>query len=245
MNNLPRQKLCEIIAKHGLSLFDDPQRCEGLLRDYCSENSREVNIIVGALKERIPFMLKESSDTVPRGVLIAQLTKRLQDNLSLTKDAAKWGVESWAMALGVIPNEGCKTSEIIEKKPISPIQDSTKSPILSGVITPEDLYGVAVIGGMIAGAIVWGIVTEEIIWAIVGGIVGMIGGAIVGTLIKENGVALFGEIAIELTGGIAGGTAGFISGLLAGEVIKLILGVALGGIIGAIYGMIIRTLGRL
>jgi hypothetical protein len=244
MNNLPRQKLCEIIAKHSLSLCDDPQRCEGLLRDYCNENSSEVNIIIGSLKERIPFLLQESSDTVPRDVLIAQLTKRLEDNLSMTKDAAKWGVESWAMALEVIPSEGCEASKMREKKPINLSPFSTKSPKPSGVV-PKDLYGVAVVGGMIAGTIVWGIVTEEIIWAIIGGVVGMIGGVIVGTLIKENGEALFGEIAIEVTGGIAGGIVGLISGLLTGEVIKSILGVALGVIIGAIYGIIIRTLGRL
>lgn len=240
-----RQKLCELIAKHGLSLCNDPQRCEGLLRDYCSEHYREVSIIVSALKERIPVELQESSDAVPIEMLVARLTKRLQDNQAMDGDAAKWGVESWAMALGVIPNQGCEMSEIRQKKSINTLQEPTKSVNIVSEVTPEDLYGVAIIGGMIAGAIVWGIVAEEIIWAIVGGVVGMIVGAVVGTLIKGNGVARFGEMAIEVTGGIAGGLAGVISGVLAGEVIKLILGVVLGGIIGAIYGMIIRTLGRL
>jgi hypothetical protein len=36
---LPRQKLCELIAnpKYGRTLCDNPQGCEGLLRDFCGQ----------------------------------------------------------------------------------------------------------------------------------------------------------------------------------------------------------------
>ena len=32
MNDVPRRKLCEIIAQYGVSLYDDPIRCEGLVK---------------------------------------------------------------------------------------------------------------------------------------------------------------------------------------------------------------------
>ena len=41
MNELPRQKLCELIGKYGESLCDNPARCEGLLRDVCPHDRRE------------------------------------------------------------------------------------------------------------------------------------------------------------------------------------------------------------
>jgi parallel beta-helix repeat protein len=109
MNDLPRQKLCEIIATYGRSICDDPRRCEGLLRDFCGEYKREVSVLVQALKERVAIDLLTSSDGVPREVLLARLMKRLLDNLALAEDAARWAVESWAVALGVISNAECET----------------------------------------------------------------------------------------------------------------------------------------
>lgn len=49
MNDTPREKLCEIIATYGRAVCDEPRRCEGLLKDYCSEYKREVFVLVSAL----------------------------------------------------------------------------------------------------------------------------------------------------------------------------------------------------
>jgi len=102
MNNLPRQKLCEIIAQYGHSLRDDPRRTEALLRDFCGEYKREIFVLVSALRERVAADLLTLQDSMPHEVLLARLTKRLQDDLALAEDAARWAVESWALALGVI-----------------------------------------------------------------------------------------------------------------------------------------------
>jgi len=102
MNDLPRQKLCEIVAQYGHSLGDDPRRTEALLRDFCGEYKREIFVLVSALGERVAADLLASRDSVPHEVLLAQLTRRLRDNLALAEDAARWAVESWALALGVI-----------------------------------------------------------------------------------------------------------------------------------------------
>jgi len=102
MDNLPRQKLCEMIATYGRSLVDDPRRCEALLRDLCWEHRREVNVLVSALKARVVADLLASSTNMPRDVLLGRLTKRLHDDLAMSEDAARWAVESWAQALGTV-----------------------------------------------------------------------------------------------------------------------------------------------
>ena len=102
MNDLPRQKLCELIAKYGESLCDEPLRCEGLLRDLCGQYRLEVNVLIDAIKERITTDLRSSSDSVPLEVTLARLTKRFQDHRGATSETARWVVESWALALGKI-----------------------------------------------------------------------------------------------------------------------------------------------
>jgi WD40 repeat protein len=102
MNDLPRRTLSELIARYGPSLSGDPRRTEGLLRDFCGEHKREIFVLVSAAEEQVPADLLALWDSVPHKILLAQLTRRLQDNLALARDAARWGVESWALALGVI-----------------------------------------------------------------------------------------------------------------------------------------------
>ncbi len=122
MNELPRQKLCEIIVRYGRSLCEDPQRCEGLLRDLCGQYRKELSALVSALKEGIPAELVSSQNNVPIVVLLARLAKRLQENCALDETAAKWAVESWALALGVISNSNFINSPVSQSpQPVTPI----------------------------------------------------------------------------------------------------------------------------
>ncbi len=102
MSDVPRETLIGIIAKYGFAVCEHPKRCEALLRDLCGEYRREINILMGALEERVPLDLMSSGKGLPREALLARLTKRLQDQLAYTEDAARWAVDSWALALGVI-----------------------------------------------------------------------------------------------------------------------------------------------
>ena len=74
MNELPRQKLCELIAKYGVSLCDEPLKCEGLLRDLCGQYRLEVNVLIDAIKERITADLRSSSESIPIDVSLGRLT---------------------------------------------------------------------------------------------------------------------------------------------------------------------------
>jgi hypothetical protein len=102
MNDLPRHTLTRIIARHGREICDEPKRVEALLRDLCGAHRREINIIAGALEERVAADLIAAGKSVPRDVLLARLAARLRDHLAYTPEAARWGVETWAVALGIL-----------------------------------------------------------------------------------------------------------------------------------------------
>lgn len=102
MSDIPRLKLIEIITQYGRVVIDDPPRVEGLLRDFCGEYKREIHSLMDASRERIPLELRAAFGGTPPPMLIANLTKRLLDNRPMDKDMARWAVETWAIALGVV-----------------------------------------------------------------------------------------------------------------------------------------------
>src|SRR5262249_8061083 len=92
MHDLPRQKLCDLIENHGPGILDDWQRCQAWLRSSCPDDKREVNVLLAALKERVPQELIASGN---EDVAIHRLT----NELALSEEAARWAVESWMQAL--------------------------------------------------------------------------------------------------------------------------------------------------
>jgi hypothetical protein len=99
---VPREKLKELIEKNGDSLFQDRDRCEGLLKDYCAGSRREISAIVGALEERIPLELRSSWQTaMTPEAMRARLVQRLEDNRGLAPEIANYAVDTWSYALGV------------------------------------------------------------------------------------------------------------------------------------------------
>ena len=130
MNNLPRQKLCELILQYGRSLCDDIQRCEGLLRDYCGQYRKEISALIGAAREGIPGELISSKNSVPPVVLLVRLTKKLHENLALDEKAARWAVESWALALGVISSQDLDDISQISVPPQQPNSSLSVSPTI-------------------------------------------------------------------------------------------------------------------
>jgi hypothetical protein len=114
MNEQPRQKLLEIIQRYGSDLYTDPKRCEALLLDLCGTYRSEINALINAQKQRIVTELL-GSPHIPTEVLLARLTKQLQTDLLMNETAARWAVESWAIALG---------KPVIKTDSSAPIPDS-------------------------------------------------------------------------------------------------------------------------
>jgi len=102
MQDVPRQKLIEIVTRFGPQLCDDPKRCEGLLRDYCGSHKREITILVAAIREGVPVELRGSQGAIPHDVLLERCAQRLRNNVGVVPHLARWSVETWALALGVL-----------------------------------------------------------------------------------------------------------------------------------------------
>ncbi|MCP9493859.1 MAG: right-handed parallel beta-helix repeat-containing protein [Pyrinomonadaceae bacterium MAG19_C2-C3] len=106
MKNPARQKLVELIERHGQTLIDDARRCEGLMRDNFPAQRREISVLTSALEERIPAeLLAAKSGSMPRSVLLTRLARRLHDDVAMEMQAAHWTVRTWALVLGVISND--------------------------------------------------------------------------------------------------------------------------------------------
>ncbi|MGD0534657.1 MAG: PEGA domain-containing protein [Methanoregula sp.] len=102
MNNLPRKILCEIIHQNGKTFFKDTVALRGLLDDLCHGNyKKERRCIIDSIAEGIPSALLDRKESIPYDILSAQLTNRLI-NCGFDAQLARWTVESWALALGVI-----------------------------------------------------------------------------------------------------------------------------------------------
>jgi hypothetical protein len=112
MNNLPRQKLVEIVRRHGREIITEPRRCEGLMRDNFPGHRREISVLTAALEERVPSDLLASNESrLPLGVLLARLAARLHDDVAMEESAARWTVHTWALALDIITPDELDTLE--------------------------------------------------------------------------------------------------------------------------------------
>lgn len=98
MPDTPREKMEYIVRQFGLSILDDPRRCEALLRDLCPENRREINILVGALREGVVSDLMSTSNAVPIEIQFERLINRLYENTGMAQEFAHWAVETLAFA---------------------------------------------------------------------------------------------------------------------------------------------------
>lgn len=116
MDNVPRETLCDIVAQRqdilsrtGRSVLEDVKLCEGLLRDHCGEFKLEISVLLRALEEHVAADLLASQDGVPQEIVLSRLSRRLQDRHALNGEAARWAVESWALALGIVSPDDLST----------------------------------------------------------------------------------------------------------------------------------------
>ncbi len=103
MDNHPREVLKELVRRYGVSLIADPLRTEGLLRDICGTHHREIFVLVNAMRQKVPADLMRPRHALPPDLLQDFLARRLCDELSLSDEASRWAVMSWAYALDLLP----------------------------------------------------------------------------------------------------------------------------------------------
>src|SRR5436305_48214 len=102
MNDLPRQKLAEILAEQGIETAEDARRCKGLLNDKCPQHRKENRALVDAIVEGVVGELRAAVPDESAEALAARLAAKLQEATDLTAEEARWAVESWALALRAV-----------------------------------------------------------------------------------------------------------------------------------------------
>lgn len=95
MDTRVEKTLSDIVKSYGVEVIQNPRQVEGLLRDFCGDLKREINLLVFALKEGVPSDLLKEKDQVQIELLINRLVKRLVDHLALEESAARWAISSW------------------------------------------------------------------------------------------------------------------------------------------------------
>lgn len=99
MDDHAKEQLLRIVTRHGLDVALDRRRCEGLLRDYCPENKREIAALLLALAADVPSQLVQPGLAGGIELVHARVTKKLLKETPLAEDAAKWTVAAWTYAL--------------------------------------------------------------------------------------------------------------------------------------------------
>jgi hypothetical protein len=134
--DVPREKLSELVGRFGIGLSSDARRCKALLADVCGDRFRgECAVLVGVIEEGVAGELLSSSSGLPTEVLLDRLSRRLQVNRGISADLARWSVESWAVALGVVA-EG-STLATFKMDGLTPLIDLAGA---DGTITDAELH---------------------------------------------------------------------------------------------------------
>lgn len=98
-------------ARHNLSWLiryqsDDAcfseSKCKSLLMDHNSLHQRENDLLATAVKQQIPSEMLRLKQ-LHHSFLLPKLTRWLIRETGMDENEAKWAVDSWAMALGLIP----------------------------------------------------------------------------------------------------------------------------------------------
>ena len=112
MSDNARQKLIDLVARFGHELSEDPKRCEGLLRDVCFDQKKEILILVTAIKEGVPQELLRLQKSIPQKVLLDRCAQKLHENTGFVQELSNWSVLSWALALGVIQSDDASNTRL-------------------------------------------------------------------------------------------------------------------------------------
>lgn len=123
MNNKIRQVLKNTLSNFP-NIINNENKLKAILIDRCPNNILEVNLIINALQLKIPVELTNNNNEALFPILLAKLTKQLEDSFGTTNDKAKWSVITWAVALNL-------TSETQQEASLSHTQQKSSTPTMS------------------------------------------------------------------------------------------------------------------
>jgi hypothetical protein len=141
-----RAALRRLIDQYGADLVRDRARLAGLLRDECGQHRREINLLLDALDERVVDRLRSPSQVLLL-VTIPDCARRLHEARGTEARAAKWAVETWAHALGLLPEGGAGRDEEEDEGGDDGGSKGTKRPQPSAAARWAVIGAVALVGG--------------------------------------------------------------------------------------------------
>ncbi len=163
MNELIRQKLCELIARQGQALCAAPDRCKKSLHTICRKHPAEKYVLISILEMGMVRQILELAEAEAWPGLQEQLVGRLTSERALKPSAARWGLDCWALALGKIRQD--QLGPDVESQPLGggPQARTTLIRLLASLLAGAVLgtclwaFGMAVgwgLQGVFAGALV-------------------------------------------------------------------------------------------
>ena len=129
MDGFVRQKLYEIIEIYGKSIYYEDKKLEGLLKDFCGEYKKEINLIMLAVRSKIALEMLDFNSNGHIEIILPQLTKRLADDYSINQNSAKWVIDSVSISLKLIKMDDLKINESIKsvKNIVVSVLEETKN----------------------------------------------------------------------------------------------------------------------
>lgn len=113
LDDAVREALRRLLDQYGPDLIRDRTRLAGLLRDECGQHKREINLLLDALDEHVVETLRSPSQVLLL-VTIPSCARRLHEARGTDATAARWAVESWAHALGLLDEGSLHPSDQLE-----------------------------------------------------------------------------------------------------------------------------------
>lgn len=98
-----RETLCLILKRHGTEPCFSAVKCKMLLMDNCIDHKIEIDLMVTAIEREITSEMLRLKKTMPVSVLLPKLTRWLTNETPASDEDSRWVVDSWAMALDIIP----------------------------------------------------------------------------------------------------------------------------------------------
>jgi len=136
MNDIVRQRLKGLVQNHGDHFYLDGRLCRSLLADRCPTFKKEIAVLVAAVEEGLTSSLLKSA-RAPTLLVIAKLVRHLEEERSITVEAASWAVWSWAWAMDIVDettfNKGVSTEG---QKMLQQALHETAIPIIK-IISPR------------------------------------------------------------------------------------------------------------
>jgi ABC-type phosphate/phosphonate transport system substrate-binding protein len=124
LDNATRDILRSLVAELGSDVNEHTQKWRGYLTDRMAAYRLERQALITALNEHVPEELMSSQSAVQPQAQVERLTQRMVESLGLQPEVARWAVESWALALGVMQPQDLKSmpATLVKHVTIAPPQ---------------------------------------------------------------------------------------------------------------------------